>query len=109
MSQQDSESKAAAEGRHRLRTETLEQILEVTQKLSAPYDLSHMLEEVIEAARNVLHADRGTVYMYDDETDELLLTVATGMDPIRFPASRGIAGQCAKTREIINVQERRSS
>ena len=55
MSQQDSESKAAAEGRHRLRTETLEQILEVTQKLSAPYDLSHMLEEVIEAARNVLH------------------------------------------------------
>jgi hypothetical protein len=39
-----------------LRTETLEQILEVTRKLAAPYDLTHMLSEVIEAARTVLHA-----------------------------------------------------
>ncbi|UCC14535.1 MAG: SpoIIE family protein phosphatase [Gammaproteobacteria bacterium] len=114
MSQQDPDSNTASsgpgstpreKGGQRLRTETLEKILEVTQKLSAPYDLSHMLEEVIEAARNVLHADRGTVYMYDDETDELLLTVATGMDPIRFPASRGIAGHCARSREIINVPD----
>jgi len=89
----------------RLRTETLEQILEVTQKLAAPYDLARMLTEVIDAARSVLHADRGTVYLYDEETDELLLTVATGMEPIRFPATRGIAGQCAKTRKIINVPD----
>lgn len=88
-----------------LKTETLEQILEVTKKLAAPYDLSHMLTEVIDAARHVLRADRGTVYMYDEETDELLLTVATGLDPIRFPATRGIAGQCAKTRQIINVPD----
>jgi sigma-B regulation protein RsbU (phosphoserine phosphatase) len=33
------------------------------------------------------------------------LTVATGLDPIRFPATRGIAGQCAKTRQIINVPD----
>jgi sigma-B regulation protein RsbU (phosphoserine phosphatase) len=64
-----------------------------------------MLTEVIDAARQVLRADRGTVYMYDEETDELLLTVATGLDPIRFPATRGIAGQCAKTRQIINVPD----
>lgn len=91
--------------RKRLRTETLEQILEVTQKLAAPYDLSRMLTEVIDAGRHVLHADRGTVYLYDEETDELMLTVATGMEPIRFPATRGIAGQCAKTRKIINVPD----
>lgn len=91
--------------RQQLKTETLEQILEVTKKLAAPYDLSHMLTEVIDAARQVLRADRGTVYMYDEETDELLLTVATGLDPIRFPATRGIAGQCAKTRQIINVPD----
>jgi phosphoserine phosphatase len=88
-----------------LRTETLEQILAVTQKLAAPYDLSRMLSEVIDAARKVLHADRGTVYLYDEETDELMLTVATGMEPIRFPATRGIAGQCAKSRAIINVPD----
>lgn len=95
----------AAPGKKPLRTETLEQILEVTQKLAAPYDLSRMLTEVIDAARRVLHADRGTVYLYDEETDELLLTVATGMDPIRFPATRGIAGQCAKLRKTINVPD----
>ncbi len=91
--------------KQQLRTETLEQILEVTQKLAAPYDLSRMLTEVIDAGRNVLHADRGTVYLYDEETDELMLTVATGMEPIRFPATRGIAGQCAQTRAIINVPD----
>jgi len=96
---------SAAAIKQRLRTETLEQILEVTQKLAAPYDLSRMLSEVIDAGRKVLHADRGTVYLYDEETDELMLTVATGMEPIRFPATRGIAGQCAKSRKIINVPD----
>ena len=96
---------SAKQKKNRLRTETLEQILEVTRKLSAPYDLPRMLTEVIDAARQALHADRGSVYMYEEETDELLLTVATGMDPIRFPATRGIAGECARTREIINVPD----
>lgn len=80
-------------------------ILEVTRKLAAPFDLTTMLEEVVDAARQVLHADRGTVFLYDQRSDELVMTVATGMEPIRFPADQGIAGECVQTRHIVNVPD----
>jgi phosphoserine phosphatase len=88
-----------------LRADALEAILEVTRKLAAPFDLTTMLEEVISAARQVLRADRGTVFLYDPERHELAMTVATGMDPVRFPADQGIAGECVQTRAIINVPD----
>src|SRR5262245_36996530 len=49
----------------------LERILDVTRQLARSLDLTAMLEMVIEAARTVLHADRGTVFLYDPATDEL--------------------------------------
>jgi sigma-B regulation protein RsbU (phosphoserine phosphatase) len=80
-------------------------ILEVTRGLSAPTDLHELLEQVIEAARDVLRADRGTVFLYDSATDELFSTVATGSKEIRFPAKAGIAGECAQSRAIVNVPD----
>jgi phosphoserine phosphatase len=88
-----------------LRTAELEQILEVTRKLAAPFDLTTMLSEVVDSARTVLQADRGTVFLYDKKADELEMKVGTDMDTIRFPATQGIAGQCVQTREIINVPD----
>ena len=40
-------------------TQALRQILEVTRKLAAPFDLDTMLAEVVNAAREVLRAERG--------------------------------------------------
>lgn len=80
-------------------------ILEVTRQLGAPLDLSQLLEQVVEAARDVLKADRGTVFLYDDQTEQLHSTVATGSKEIRFAATAGIAGQCAQTRSVINVPD----
>ena len=88
-----------------LQTQALHQILEVTRKLAAPFDLDTMLAEVVNAARNILNAERGTVFLYDEARDELVIRVATGMDPIRIPADKGIVGECAQTRELINVPD----
>lgn len=85
--------------------EQLWRILDVTRELSAPIDLDEMLAHVIDAARSVLRADRGTVFLYDDATDELCVKVGTGVADIRFPADRGIAGECAQKREIVNVPD----
>jgi len=68
-------------------------------------DLEVLKEEVIDAARSVLHADRGTVYVYAPDTDELSVTVGTDLEPVRFPADQGIAGECAQTRKVINVPD----
>jgi len=83
----------------------LERILEITRQLARPLDLKAMLEKVIEACLMVLQADRGTVFLYDQGADELYATVATGMQELRIPAGRGIVGECARTRRVINVPD----
>lgn len=88
-----------------LKEQALQQILDVTRKLAAPYDLDTMLSEVVDAARNILHADRGTVFLYDADTDELVVRVGTGLDSIRMPAYKGIVGESAQTRTLINVPD----
>ena len=52
MSEQVSEVKA------------LRSVLEVTRKLSAPFDLDTMLSEVVDSARQVLNADRGQIVRF---------------------------------------------
>ena len=83
----------------------LEVILAVTSKLAAPFDLMTMLSEVVNAAKQVLHADRGSVWLYDPAADELVLEIATDIPPVRVPAGAGIVGACAHDRRIINVPD----
>lgn len=86
-------------------TQALRHILEVTRKLAAPFDLDTMLKEVVDASRDVLNADRGTVFLYDGATDELVVRVGTGLESIRIPADKGIVGESAQTRKLINVPD----
>lgn len=86
-------------------TQALRQILEVTRKLAAPFDLDTMLAEVVDASREVLKAERGTVFLYDEASDELVVRVGTELDQIRIPADKGIVGESAQTRQLINVPD----
>ena len=92
---------------NRLATEAiaLRRVLEVTRKLAAPFDLDTMLTEVVDAARNILDADRGTVFLYDEDTNELIVRVATELGQIRIPADKGIVGESAQSRKLINVPD----
>ena len=98
-------SKRESETTPVLTTEAMWRILEVTRELARPFDLKLVLSHVIDAARAVLHADRGTVFLYDSRTNELYSSVATGVAALRFPAGRGIVGECAETRRLINVPD----
>jgi phosphoserine phosphatase len=83
----------------------MEAILEVTKALAAPFDLATMLGEVVAAAKQVLDAERGSVWLYDAATPERVLEVATGIKPIRVPEGAGLVGACARSRRIINVPD----
>jgi len=83
----------------------LEPILAVASKLAAPFDLETMLAEVVDAGSRVLHADRGSVWLYDRDADELVLRVADEIKEVRVAAGTGLVGTCARTREIINVPD----
>ena len=77
----------------------------VAATLAAPFDLRTMLREVVNAAMQVLESERATVWLYDAKADELLLEVATDVDPIRVPAGMGLVGSCARNRRLINVRD----
>ena len=96
--------KTRAPRRH-LAAHDLEAILGVTSKLAAPFDLGTMLTEVVAAAKQVLAAERGSVWLYEPAADELVMEVATGIAPVRMPSGTGLAGACARSRQIINVPD----
>src|SRR5260221_2132779 len=83
----------------------LEPILAVAAKLAAPFDLTTMLTEVVDAAKHVLKAERCTVWLYDRDADELVLRLAADIHDKRVPTGTGLAGTCARTRHVINVPD----
>lgn len=85
--------------------DALWRVLEVTRSLAVPLELKAMLAQVTAAAREVLRADRVSVLLYDAPRRELYSLVATGVEEIRFSAERGIAGECIRTRQVVNVAD----
>ncbi|MGK4000421.1 PP2C family protein-serine/threonine phosphatase [Sorangium sp. So ce1024] len=80
-------------------------ILDVSRKLAAPCDLTELLELIIKTGREVIGADRGSVFLYDEEEKELYSRVATGETQIRVSIDKGIAGECARRRQTIVVDD----
>jgi len=89
----------------RLSVEDVEVILNVTRDLAGPLDLDTMLGEVVAAAKQVLRAERGSVWLYDAAADEMVMQVATDIAPVRIAASAGFVGACVRERRIINVPD----
>jgi len=85
--------------------EAMHRILEVTRKLAAPASLDALLLEVLDAAKSVLAADRGTLWIYLPDTDELEIHGTSDGEVVRVPAGSGIVGHSARTREIVNVPD----
>jgi len=89
----------------RLSQDALARILDVTQQLAQPFDLMHMLTEVVEASVSVLSADKGALWLYDAAQDDLTMRVPEFKPAPRLPAGKGLVGECLSSREIINVSD----
>ena len=88
-----------------LSRQDMEAILDVTRALAAPFDLLTMLATVTAAARQVLRAERSSVWLHDSATDELVLEVADDIRHVRVPVGTGLVGACARERAAINVPD----
>lgn len=87
------------------RIQKLESILDVAKALATQRDLSILLEHIVEHARKVVEADRGTIFLLDKDKNELWSKVAQGSGEIRFPADKGIAGHVAQTKVPLNIPD----
>lgn len=101
--------------------ETVAKLLTVSRRLSESGDLESILRLVIDALRDLLRAERATVFEYDATSDELFTAVAHGIGQrqeqaildgtppqpptIRIPATKGIAGAAATSLSIVNITD----
>ena len=88
-----------------LSQDALARILDVTQKLAQPYDLLHMLTEVVEAGESVLAAEKAALWLYDAARDDLIMKIPSFKPAPRMAAGEGLVGECLANREIINVPD----
>ena len=88
-----------------LSTEDLAILLEVTRSLAAPFDLMSMLAAVTAAARQVLRAERSSVWLHDAAAGELVLEVSSDIRHVRLPVGLGLVGACARDRQVLNVAD----
>jgi adenylate cyclase len=88
-------------------TSDLRRLIDVSSSITAEIRLGALLRKIVEATSKFLHADRSSLFLYDPKTDELVATVAEGLETreVRFAAHLGLAGHCFSTGEIINVAD----
>ncbi len=89
------------------RNEKLQGLLEVAKSLGAEKDVDKLLVTILKHATEVVEADRCSLFIVDRDRNELWSKIAQGIGggEIRVPLGKGIAGQCAATGKIINIQD----
>ncbi len=85
----------------------LQSMVEASKVFNSTLDLAELLGKILELAKNITTAERGTLFLVDEETDEIWSMIAHGMEKeeIRLPRGRGIAGHVALTGEIVNIPD----
>jgi len=79
--------------------------------IAANNELDALLDQMLDLFVEVAHADAGTLYLYDAETDELVFKVVKGdsrsrsLIGTRFPATRGIAGAALRQRHPLFIPD----
>ncbi len=85
----------------------LESLIDATEVLNSTFDIDRLLEIILQLTLKNLAAERGTIYLIDEESQEIWSRVLTGkkMSEIRLPIGTGIAGSVAKTGRTVNLQD----
>lgn len=92
---------------------TLSQVSDITMRINSEQDLPSLLVVIMDTARELLKTQGASLLLYDPNTEELIFDIARGersgiLARKRLPKGQGIAGECARTRQPIivnNAQE----
>ncbi len=80
-------------------------ILAVGDLLKREVDLDELLERIVRRVADALEADRGTLYLVDGRSGELVSRAAQlpELKQIRLKVGQGVAGSVAATGKLINL------
>ena len=98
-------SRQEGEGRDQARKFAI--LLDVMNSLTAERNLDTLLQKIMQKTSEVMEADRSTLFLLDEEKQEIWSKVAQGaaMKEIRVPFGAGIAGHVAKSGETVNIPD----
>ncbi|MBI4969184.1 MAG: GAF domain-containing protein [Rhodospirillales bacterium] len=98
------ESHLTVENIERARKQELE-FLGVVSDISSELKLGPLLQKIIGTITRMLDAERSTLFINDEKTNELFTMVGEGLGAtqIRLPNHLGIAGAVFTSRETINI------
>ena len=69
-----------------------------------------VFNKIIETILELIHCERASIFLYNDQTKELVSVLATGIDGvIRIPASVGVVGLAFITNSVINTDTTHSN
>jgi signal transduction histidine kinase len=89
--------------------ESLEMLVMVSRLLSSKLDISELLLTIMRLASRVVGAERASLYLLDEKTQELYFDVALGLpedvQKMRFKIGEGIAGTCAKEGRSLIIND----
>ena len=88
--------------------ERLSFLVEASKVLNSTLDLPELLDIILKLTSQHTQADRGTLFLVDEDTQEIWSLIAHGLEAaeeIRLPIGQGIAGTVAQTGEVVNLAD----
>ena len=85
----------------------VELVRDIGLALGSTLDLDELLQLVAENVTELMEAERSTIYVVDEATQEIWSRVAQGEQQVEFrlPVGTGIAGWVAACGDIVNVRD----
>ena len=86
----------------------LSALLEVSKAMASQIRLDDLLRVILGKATEVVDADRGSLFLYDESRGELWSKIAEGLhgrEEIRFSVAVGTAGDVARTHKGSNIPD----
>jgi signal transduction histidine kinase/putative methionine-R-sulfoxide reductase with GAF domain len=88
---------------------------DLTRQLTSTLDLEPLLQNILESAVSILNCEAGSLFLVDEQTDELIFKVTVGPPSSaeligqRIPAGSGIVGRAAEMREPVVENQAQTS
>jgi GAF domain-containing protein len=80
-------------------------LLGLSADLARERDLRPILAKLTDVTKLLLDADRCSIFLHDEKSDELWTIVAHGIEEIRIPAHAGIAGESFSQSQTISIED----
>ncbi len=90
---------------YRQQHQRLKLLFNITRNITRELTIDRLLLRIMDEVKNVLNCDRCSVFILDEEKQELWARVAHGESQIRFASHLGIAGHVATTGDILNIPD----